>query len=53
MFGIRRERERTKRPTDARQLEDLVVEDLGGRELRLGDQWSRNPALLVFLRHYG
>jgi len=40
-------------PTDARALEDIVLRDWRGRDVRLGELWSENPALLVFLRHYG
>ena len=53
MFGSGRQRQTTSRPHDARELEDLVVKDLDGNDVRLGDRWSRNPALVVFLRHYG
>ena len=40
-------------PTDAGALEDIVLRDWRGREVRLGDRWSKHPALLAFLRHYG
>ena len=53
MFGISGKRQSTSSPSDARGLEDVVVKDLAGNAVRLGDRWSRNPALLVFLRHYG
>jgi hypothetical protein len=53
VLGTSRQGQRTSPPADARHLEDLVVKDLEGRDVRLGDRWSRNPALLVFLRHYG
>ena len=53
VFGMARGSQRTSRPADARGLEDLVLKDLEGRDVRLGERWSRNPALLVFLRHYG
>ena len=53
MFGISGSKQSTTRPRDASRLEDLVLQDLDGGEVRLGDRWSRNPALLVFLRHYG
>jgi hypothetical protein len=53
MFGISKKRQEVRPPADAEALEDIVVQDLGGEEVRLGDLWSRNPALLVFLRHYG
>ena len=53
MFGMARRPQRPSRPADASGLEDLVLKDLEGRDVRLGERWSRNPALLVFLRHYG
>jgi hypothetical protein len=53
VFGISRSKRTTSRPADAGALEDLVVKDLSGEDVRLGERWSRNPALLVFLRHYG
>jgi hypothetical protein len=53
VFGMASRSQRTSRPTDASGLEDLVLKDLEGRDVRLGERWSRNPALLVFLRHYG
>ena len=53
MFGIARKRQEVHPPTDARALEDLVLRDWRGADVRLGDVWSENPALLVFLRHYG
>ena len=53
MLGAARRRQRTSRPRDAGGLEDLVLKDLDGADVRLGERWSRNPALLVFLRHYG
>jgi hypothetical protein len=53
VFGISRQKQSTSPPADASGLEDLVLKDLEGQDVRLGDRWSRNPALLVFLRHYG
>jgi hypothetical protein len=53
MFGMSRERQEVHPPSDARDLEDIVLRDWHGRDVRLGDVWSENPALLVFLRHYG
>ncbi len=53
MFGLARNRQEARPPTDAHALEDLVLRDWRGRDVRLGDVWSDNPALLVFLRHYG
>ena len=34
-------------------LAPIVLPDAGGREIRLGSLWERQPAVLVFLRHYG
>ena len=31
----------------------LLVEDLDGDEHELQELWSRQPAVLVFLRHFG
>ena len=53
MFGIARQRQEVHPPADARAMEDIVLRDWRGRDVRLGDMWSENPALLVFLRHYG
>jgi peroxiredoxin len=48
-----RERQRTNPPSDARPLEDVVLEDHEGRPIRLGDIWQDRPAVLAFVRHYG
>jgi hypothetical protein len=40
-------------PANADALANVVVRDLRGNDVRLGDLWSSQPALLVFLRHYG
>ncbi|MGI8945526.1 MAG: hypothetical protein ACR2GL_04715 [Thermoleophilaceae bacterium] len=53
MFGIATKRGEAVPPTDAHALEDIALRDWRGRDVRLGDVWARNPALLVFLRHYG
>ncbi len=34
-------------------LADIVLPDADGHEIRLGSLWERNPAVVVFLRHYG
>jgi hypothetical protein len=31
----------------------MVLPDADGREIRLGSLWERQPAVVVFLRHYG
>jgi len=53
MFGIAAGRQQVNPPADARVLEDIVLRDWHGRDMRLGGIWAENPALLVFLRHYG
>jgi hypothetical protein len=53
MFGISKTRQEVAPPTDAKQLEDIVLHDWRGNDVRLGELWSEGPALLVFLRHYG
>jgi len=37
----------------SKQLADIVLPDAFGHQLRLGSLWENNPAVLVFLRHYG
>ncbi len=53
MLDTVRERQRTNPPTDASVLEDVVLSDPDGRQVRLGDLWSERPAVLVFVRHFG
>ena len=53
MFGLSRKRQEVRPPGDAHELQDIVLRDWRGDDVRLGDVWSSNPALLVFLRHYG
>jgi hypothetical protein len=35
------------------ELDDIVLPDQDGREVRLGSLWENGPAVLVWLRHYG
>lgn len=35
------------------RLTMIVLPDADGKELRLGSLWATQPAVLVFLRHYG
>ena len=35
------------------RLSMIVLPDADGREVRLGSLWLEQPAVLVFLRHYG
>jgi len=34
-------------------LAGIVLPDADGRQVRLGSLWDGQPAVLVFLRHYG
>lgn len=35
------------------KLANIVLPESGGGEVRLGSLWENNPAVIVFLRHYG
>ena len=35
------------------RLSMITLPDADGRELRFGSLWLRQPAVVVFLRHYG
>jgi hypothetical protein len=35
------------------ELGDIVVKDTEARDVRLGDLWRDQPAVIVFVRHYG
>jgi hypothetical protein len=35
------------------RLTMIVLPDADGRELRVGSLWMQQPAVVVFLRHYG
>jgi len=37
----------------SQQLAGIVLPDAFGKTIRLGSLWETNPAVLVFLRHYG
>jgi hypothetical protein len=37
----------------AESLAPIVLPDADGRKIRLGSLWERQPAVVVFLRHYG
>lgn len=37
----------------AESLAPVVLPDADGCEIRLGSLWERQPAVVVFLRHYG
>jgi hypothetical protein len=53
VLGAAKSRQETHAPTRADDLADIVLRDLDGHEVRLGDTWSERPAVLAFLRHYG
>ena len=38
---------------DLKNIEDLKLPDSHGTEKRLGDLWAHQPAVVVWLRHYG
>jgi len=40
-------------PKTAESLAGVTLPDHDGNEVRLGSLWEDDPALLVFLRHYG
>gem|GEM_PF-906399 len=35
------------------RLAQMVLPEAGGGAVRLGSLWEKNPAVVVFLRHYG
>jgi hypothetical protein len=35
------------------KLANIVLAEAAGGEVRLGSLWEENPAVVVFLRHYG
>lgn len=37
----------------AERLAPIVLPDAAGGEVCLGSLWKENPAVVVFLRHYG
>jgi peroxiredoxin len=45
--------QRTDPPPHAGELEELVVQDHRGDDVRLGDLWREQPAVVAFLRHFG
>jgi hypothetical protein len=44
---------RTNPRRSADALADIVLPDQDGNAVRLGDLWRDEPAVLVWLRHYG
>ena len=53
LHRVAAERQSTRPPQRAVELADIVLQDHRGEEVRLGDLWREQPAVLVFLRHYG
>ena len=43
----------TRTASTIEALQDLVLPDSEGRDVRLGDLWRDTTAVLVWLRHYG
>jgi len=39
--------------TLSQRLAGITLPDAFGKSIRLGSLWENNPAILVFLRHYG
>jgi hypothetical protein len=39
--------------TDVSILADVHLKNLDGEQVRLGDLWSDQPVVVVWLRHYG
>ncbi|HXH67250.1 MAG TPA: hypothetical protein VNI81_08605 [Candidatus Limnocylindrales bacterium] len=39
--------------TLSQRLANISLPDASGNSIRLGSLWESNPAILVFLRHYG
>ncbi|MGA9473055.1 MAG: hypothetical protein WBV36_11365 [Terriglobales bacterium] len=39
--------------TISAKLANIVLPEAAGSEVRLGSLWEKNPAVVVFLRHYG
>ena len=53
VFGTARNRQAASAPDRADDLAELVLKAHDGTDVRLGDLWRDQPAVLVFLRHYG
>jgi hypothetical protein len=35
------------------RLADILLPESRGAQVRLGSLWENNPAVIIFLRHYG
>jgi hypothetical protein len=53
LFGTSGKRQDAKAPERADDLAGFELENHAGELRRLGDYWTDQPAVLVFLRHYG
>ena len=53
LLGAAGRRQETHPPEDASALTGIVVKDLDGADVTLGSLWEDQPAVLVWLRHYG
>jgi hypothetical protein len=47
------ENSRAVETTFSSQLATITLPDADGHSVQLGSLWASNPALIVFLRHYG
>jgi hypothetical protein len=43
----------TRAPGDTAAIDDIELLDVHGEPVRLGSLWESQPALVVWLRHYG
>jgi len=44
---------RTMSTSFSSRLAEISLPDSEGKQLRLGTLWANQPAVIVFLRHYG
>ncbi|MGD0214095.1 MAG: hypothetical protein ABSB87_12750 [Terriglobales bacterium] len=43
----------SKSANQSEKLAEIVLPDSEGQLVRLGSLWTNEPAVIVFLRHYG
>jgi hypothetical protein len=53
VLGTASQRQRTAAPERADELGEIILPDHDDTPVRLGDLWRDQPAVLVWLRHYG
>jgi hypothetical protein len=53
MLGAASRRQQANPPKRADTLAEIVLPDHDGNDVRLGQLWQQQPAVLVWLRHYG